>query len=236
MKLTAIVTGAGTGIGRATALRLSTKGHAVALVGRTAATLEAVAAEIRAAAGTALVVAGDVSQPAAAEGIVRQVVDAWERVDALVNCAGAAPSEPLAEMSVDHFHAVLDANLSSAFYMTRSVWPWMKGQGSGVIVNISSRAARDPFAGLGAYAIAKSGVNMLTLVTAREGAAIGIRVVGIAPGAVNTQMFRTLVGEANVREQEILRPEDVAAAIGEAVGGSLRYASGETVYLHHGPA
>lgn len=236
MKLTAIVTGAGTGIGRATALRLSTMGHAVALVGRTSATLEAVAAEIRAAAGTALVVAGDVSQPAAAEGIVRQVVDAWERVDALVNCAGAAPSEPLAEMSVDHFHAVLDANLSSAFYMTRSVWPWMKGQGSGVIVNISSRAARDPFAGLGAYAIAKSGVNMLTLVTAREGAAIGIRVVGIAPGAVNTQMFRTLVGEANVREQEILRPEDVAAAIGEAVGGSLRYASGETVYLHHGPA
>ena len=106
-------------------------------------------------------------------------------------------------------------------------------------MNISSMAAKDPFPGLGAYAVAKAGVNMLTLVMAREGDAVGIRVVGIAPAGVDTPMFRSLVGEKNVNTSEILRPEDVAAAIAEVVdggGGALRYASGDTIYLHRRPA
>ena len=115
------------------------------------------------------------------------------------------------------------------FYVTKAVWEVMKRGGGGVIVNISSMAARDPFAGLGAYAVAKSGLNMLTLVSAREGDAAGIRVVGIAPGAVETPMLRGVVGDAQI---PVMEPTDLAAAIMEAVAGGLRYASGETIYLH----
>ena len=82
---------------------------------------------------------------------------------------------------------------------------------------------------LGAYAVAKSGVNMLTLVSAREGDAAGIRVIGIAPGAVETHMLRGLVGDAQI---PVMEPADLAAAVMEAVAGGLCYASGETIHLH----
>jgi NAD(P)-dependent dehydrogenase (short-subunit alcohol dehydrogenase family) len=225
----AIVTGAGSGIGRATALVLAAKGHRVALVGRTHEKLQAVATRIQKAHGEAVAEVADVSQWEAVENMVQRVVDRWGRVDVVVNNAGMVVSSSLAGMDPETWHAVLQGNLSTAFYMTKAVWEVMKRGGGGVIVNLSSMAARDPFAGLGAYAVAKSAINMLTLVTAREGDAAGIRVVGIAPGAVETQMLRGLVGEAAI---PVMEPEDVAAAILEAVTGGLRYASGETIYLH----
>jgi NAD(P)-dependent dehydrogenase (short-subunit alcohol dehydrogenase family) len=228
----AIVTGAGTGIGRATALRLAGKGFAVALVGRTAATLERVAGEIKAMGGESAVVVADVSQWEAVEGMVKQVVERWGRVDVLVNNAGMAPSLPLAEVEPGLWREILDVNLSSAFYTTRAVWPVMRENGGGVIVNISSMAAKDPFPGLGAYAVAKIGVNMLSLASAREGDAVGIRVVAIAPGAVETQMLRKLVDEKSLGAEQVMVPEDVAAAIVDVVDGSLRHCSGETIYLH----
>ena len=101
-----------------------------------------------------------------------------------------------------------------------------------MIINISSMAAKDPFPGLGAYAVAKIGVNMLSLVSAREGSSAGIRVVAIAPGAVETQMLRKLVSEAALGPELVLDPDDIAAAIADVVDGSLRHASGETIYLH----
>ncbi|HUO10883.1 MAG TPA: SDR family oxidoreductase [Phycisphaerae bacterium] len=232
---TAIVTGAGTGIGRATALRLARQGFAVALVGRTAATLEWVAREIVAMRGESMVVVADVSKWDAVEGMVRAVVQRWGRVDVLVNNAGMAPSVAVAEMEPALWREILDANLSSAFYATRAVWGVMQKNGGGaggVIVNISSMAAKDPFPGLGAYAVAKIGVNMLSLASAREGDAVGIRVVAIAPGAVETQMLRKLVDEKSLGAEHVMAPDDVAAAILDVVDGSLRHCSGETIYLH----
>jgi NAD(P)-dependent dehydrogenase (short-subunit alcohol dehydrogenase family) len=235
-KSTAIVTGAGTGIGRATALRLAKKGFAIALVGRTAATLEAVAKEIRSLGGESMAVAADVSAWEAVERLVREVVERWGRIDILVNAAGFAPSVPLAELDPKLWHEILNVNLSSTFYTTRAVWPVMQRQhaankSTGVIVNISSMAAKDPFPGLGAYAVAKIGVNMLTLASAREGDAAGIRVVAIAPGAVETQMLRKLVDEKSLGREQVLDPDDIAAAVVDAVDGSLRYSSGETIYV-----
>jgi NAD(P)-dependent dehydrogenase (short-subunit alcohol dehydrogenase family) len=225
----AIVTGAGSGIGRATAMALAGKGYVVALVGRTREKLETVAGEITKAGGEAVAEVADVSQWEAVEKMVQRVMQRWGRVDVVVNNAGRVESAPLAEMSPEAWRAVLEGNVSAAFYVTKAVWGVMTQNGGGVIVNISSMAARDPFAGLGAYAVAKSGVNMLTLVSAREGEAAGIRVVGIAPGAVETQMLRGLVGDAAI---PVMEPADVAAAVMEAVAGGLRYASGETIYLH----
>ena len=183
-----------------------------------------------------MVVPTDVSQHPQVDAMVAQTIAHWGRVDVLVNAAGMAPSAPLATLDPARWHEILNANLSSAFYTTRAVWPFMSQSGGGAIINISSRAAKDPFPGLGAYAVAKIGVNMLSLVMAREGEAVGIRVVAIAPGAVDTPMFQNLVGKENVNPEQVLHPEDVAAAVIDVVSGSLRYASGDTIYLHRRPA
>jgi NAD(P)-dependent dehydrogenase (short-subunit alcohol dehydrogenase family) len=231
----AVITGAGSGIGRATALRLAPT-HRLVLVGRTPAPLQHLAGELQAAGHEALVIPSDVSDYSQVDAMVAQVIAHWQRVDVLVNAAGMAPSAPLATLPPDQWHAILNANLSSAFYTTRAVWPHMSLKGGGAIINISSRAAKDPFPGLGAYAVAKIGVNMLSLVTAREGEAVGIRVVAIAPGAVDTPMFQNLVGKENVHSEQILHPDDVAAAVAEVVSGSLRHCSGDTIYLHRRPS
>jgi 3-oxoacyl-[acyl-carrier protein] reductase len=97
-------------------------------------------------------------------------------------------------------------------------------------------ASKDPFPGLGVYGCAKAALNVLTLVTAREGAGVGIRAVGIAPAAVETPMFRGVVGTQAVDTATILRPEEVADAIADVVSGSLRNCSGETIFLHRSPA
>ena len=245
----AIVTGAGSGIGRAVAGELSRCGHRLVLAGRTSGKLEAVAADLRAKGGEALVVPTDVAQPVLVERLMSVAMDAFGRIDILINNAGYAPLLPVHEMTPEQWRRILDTNLSSVFYATRAVWPIMRGQHDkllaggmgtgpsqkatgGVIVNISSEAARDPFPGLGGYAAAKVGVNMLTYVTAREGDGVGIRVYGVAPAAVETGMFRALPGMDKVPGEKILRPEDVAEAVGGCVEGAMRYASGETIYIH----
>jgi len=231
---TAIITGAASGIGRATALKLAARNYHLALAGRTQSTLQKVAEEIAATgAPAALVVPTDVSREKDIANLIQKTHDKFGRIDVLVNNAGLAPSMPTVDVTPEQWHAILDTNLSSAFYATRLVWPIMKSQpAGGVIINISSMAAKDPFPGLGAYAVAKAGINMLTLITAREGAPHNIRVVAIAPSATDTPMFRNLVGEANVHPEQILKPENIADAILSAIDGPLQYASGDTIYLH----
>lgn len=251
----AIITGAGGGIGRAVALKLSELRTAVALVGRNGESLRVVEEEIKRAGGVAIVITADVTKPEQVEKMVKKTLEAFGEVSALVNCAGYAPMIPTAEMSPAQWHEIIDANLTSAFLTTRAVWPVMRQQHleyvsdhrkehergedrhadlatGGVIVNISSVASRDPFPGLGAYACAKVGLNMLTSVTAKEGEAVGIRVVAIAPAGVETKMFRGLLNVEQVATEEILEPGDVADLVAEAIGGSLRHSSGETVFMH----
>ncbi len=245
----AMVTGAGSGIGRATARMLGERGYELALVGRRADPLRAVAAEIKEGGRFATVNVADVSDDKQVEAVVKQVQKDHGRVDVLVNCAGSAPVVPLVEMSAKQFREVVESNLSSTFYVTRAVWPIMRrqheaavaaGKGNaatgGTVVNISSMASKDPFPGLGAYGAAKVGVNMLTLAFAREGQEVGIRVVCLAPGAVDTPMLHQVVGGKALPEGFMLAAEDVAAMALDAVEGSLRYCSGDTVFIHRRPA
>jgi NAD(P)-dependent dehydrogenase (short-subunit alcohol dehydrogenase family) len=118
------------------------------------------------------------------------------------------------------------------FYMARAVWPMFRRQQEGVMVNISSMAARDPFAGLGAYGAAKAGVNVLSLALAREGAAMGVRVHTIAPGATETAMFRSIRTVEQYPAEKTMRPEEVARVICQCIAGDLRYTSGEVIYLN----
>ena len=135
-------------------------------------------------------------------------------------------------MTVEQWRAVIDTNLSAAFYATRAAWPAFERQGGGVVVNISSAAARDPFPGFAAYGAAKAGLNLFGLSAAREGERIGVRVHTIAPGATETGMFRQLMTAEQYPPEKTLDPADVARVVLQCVRGDLRYTSGEVIYLH----
>jgi len=250
----AIITGAGGGIGRAIALRLHEEGYATVLAGRTPGPLESVADELKRAGGTALIVPTDVAKADHVQQLVQKTLAEFGQVDVAVNNAGYAPMIPTPDITPAQWRDILDINLSSVFYLTRAVWPVMQRQHlefvsdhrnqhgetpwdretttGGTIVNISSVAARDPYPGLGAYAAAKLGVNMLTKVTAQEGEPNGIRVYAVAPAGVETSMFRSLLSTDQVPTEEVLRPGDVADTVAACLAGPMRWASGETLYLH----
>jgi len=100
-----------------------------------------------------------------------------------------------------------------------------------VVVNVSSAAARDPFPGFAAYGAAKAGLNLFGLCAAREGQRIGVRVHTIAPGAVETAMFRQLLSPGQFPTEDALDPADVARIIASCVVGDLRYTSGEVIHI-----
>jgi 3-oxoacyl-[acyl-carrier protein] reductase len=224
----AMITGAGRGIGRATALLLAQRAYRVALLARNVRELE----ETRDICGGGVVLPVDVMDAGAVDGCVRNAFEEFGRIDAIVHCAGLAPVRSIAEMSVQEWHAVLDTNLSAAFYLCKAVWPIFARQGSGVIVNVSSAAARDPFPGFAAYGAAKAAINLFGLSAAREGHKIGVRVHTIAPSAVETAMFRQILSTEQYPTEKALSPDDVARIILQCVTGEIRYTSGEVIYVH----
>jgi NAD(P)-dependent dehydrogenase (short-subunit alcohol dehydrogenase family) len=224
-----LITGAGRGIGRATAIAFAQAGHACVLIARNVDELN----QTRALCGdTAVVEPADVRDGEAAKRIVARTVERFGRVDVLVNNAGLAPLVPFAEMTEVIFRDTLDTNLLAAFHYSRAVWPIMVRQGGGAIINLSSESARDPFDGFSAYAAAKAGINAFTKALASEGDAHNIRVTAIAPAGVETAMLRSIVTPEQLKPADVLSPEDIAAAIVAAAVGPMRYASGETIYLH----
>lgn len=226
---TAIVTGAGRGIGQATALELSRKGYAVALTARSRDELEQTRDLLE---QPSIVAPADVSKSDEVNAVVDQVLHQWQRIDAVVHCAGVAPLMPVEQMSDDDWHSVIDTNLSSAFYLARACWGAFKRQSGGCIVFISSLASRDPLPGFAAYGAAKAAINLFGQALAREGEPIGVRVHTIAPGAVETRMFRALFSPQQFPADKALRPEQVAAVAAQCVAGDLTIASGETLFVH----
>jgi NAD(P)-dependent dehydrogenase (short-subunit alcohol dehydrogenase family) len=229
-KLTAIVTGAGRGIGRATAIELARAGYALALLARTEADLAETARLT--GASDCLVLPSDVSQSAPVEAAVARTLERFGRVDAVVNCAGYAPLLPLEETADDIWEQTIATNLSSAFYLCRAAWPIFKRQSAGAVVLVSSMAARDPFPGFSAYGAAKAGVNSLGVTLSREGAKIGVRVHVVAPGETETTMLRSLFSTAQFPAEMTLSPDDVARIVASCLGGDLINTSGEVIYVH----
>ena len=227
----AIITGAGRGIGRATAVELGRLGYRLALAARN---LEALGETVVVAGGASNCFAcrTDVTDPAQVDRLVRQSLDRFGRIDAVVNNAGLAPVRSIPETSVEEWRAVIETNLSAAFYLCRAAWPTFERQGGGVVVNVSSAAARDPFPGFAAYGAAKAGLNLFGLSAAREGERIGVRVHTVAPSATETEMFRGIMSADQYPKDKTLDPADVARIIGRCVTGELRYTSGEVIYVH----
>lgn len=224
----AIITGAGRGIGRATAVELARRGWNVVAVSRTEADLEAL---VESLGSTAFAVTADVTDSAALERVVKTTIDRLGRLDALVNNAGLAPMVPFEETDEATFGRVIEVNLTAAFMLSRRAWPHLKSIGGGTIVNLSSLSAIDPFPGLSAYAAAKAGLEGLTVALAKEGAEHGIRCLAVSPGAVETEMFRALPGMADMPAEALLSPEEVAHVIADCLTGPLHYASGEMIRL-----
>jgi NAD(P)-dependent dehydrogenase (short-subunit alcohol dehydrogenase family) len=223
-----LITGAGRGIGRAAAIELASLGYEPLLASRTEAELR----ETWRLAGRGQLFTADISKADEAQSLIERAWKASGRLDAIVHCAGLAPMQSIEAMTPSQWQAVIDTNLSAAFYLCRAAWPIFKEQKSGVVVNISSEASRDPFDGFAAYGAAKAGLNLFGQVAAREGQPHGIRVHTIAPGAVETRMLRDLLTVEQYPAEQAMSPVDVAKVIAACVTGTLRDTSGEVVFLH----
>jgi NAD(P)-dependent dehydrogenase (short-subunit alcohol dehydrogenase family) len=223
----AVVTGGGKGIGLATARELARRGYRLALIARSRDDLAAASAETG-----AMAVPADVSRLSDIESAIGQILARFGRIDALVNNAGFAPMMPIEQFTPELWQATIDTNLSAVFQFCRLLWPTWRKQGGGVVVNVSSMAAKDPFDGLGVYGAAKAGVNLLGMALAREGEPVGIRVHTIGPGAVETGMLRAIASVDQLPAENTMAPEDVARVIVQCICGDLRYSSGEVIYLH----
>ncbi|HEX8322749.1 MAG TPA: SDR family oxidoreductase [Tepidisphaeraceae bacterium] len=225
----AIVTGAGRGIGRATAVELVKRGYAVALVARTESQLNETAGLC---GGATLVLPLDVRDPAAIAAGVKRVIGRFGRIDALVNNAGIAPLGPFGDTDAAAYDDVLATNLGAAVHFSRAVWPTMTAARRGVIVSVSSESARDPFPGFALYAAAKAAINGFTKALAKEAEPLGVRVHCVAPAGVETAMLRKIATVEQVPTESTLTPEAVARVIVACVTGDLAATSGETIYLH----
>lgn len=186
---TAIVTGASRGIGAATARELARHGVSVVLAARTVAEIEAGVREIRASGGVAEAMACDVSRYNDVAGAVERCKSTFGRVDILVNNAGVIePIARLAESDPEQWSKIADINYKGVYYGLRAAIPVMAAQGSGVIVNISSGAATSALEGWSHYCSTKAAVLSLTRCADKEYRDTGIRVVGLSPGTVATDM------------------------------------------------
>lgn len=187
------VTGAGRGIGRATALALAGQGAAVALASRTPSEMEEVMAEVRARGGIAITSLLDVSNWDMVHWTAQQIEAALGPIDILINNAGVLdPLGKLWETDPEQAGRLFDINLSGAYYCMRAVLPGMVKRGRGVIVNVSSGAAARVAPGWSVYAASKAGLDQLTRNLAIDLKGLPIRVYSIYPGLVETRMLETL--------------------------------------------
>lgn len=199
----ALVTGAASGIGLQTARDFIVAGARVAINDLDSANVAAVASEL---GGNSLAAPGDVTDPVAVRKVVDQVIGAWGRIDALVNCAGIADEmRPTFEQDIDRWQRVLDVSLRGSYLMTREAGRHMAKARSGAVVQFSSIAGVVGLPARNAYSAAKGGLVMMTRALASEWGGYGIRVNAIAPGYIETPMVEGLMSRGRIGKEAITR-------------------------------
>ena len=239
----ALVTGAGQGIGRGSALALAKEGASVALVGRTLSKCEAVAAEIADLGGTAVAIACDVGVREQVDAAVDATVRAFGGIDILVNNAQSSVQAKLEDTTEEDVELAWRTGALATFYAMQAALPHLKVSGVGSIVNFGSSTAIEGNVAFGAYAMAKEAIRGLSRVASREWGRFGIRVNVIVPNALSpsSQDFREAHPERFARMEARVplgRVGDPEADIGRAVvalaADDLTYLSGQTLMLTGG--
>jgi NAD(P)-dependent dehydrogenase (short-subunit alcohol dehydrogenase family) len=240
----AFVTGAGSGIGRATALAFAREGASVAVVGHTPEHIEQVAREIEQLGGRALAITCDVSRADDVKAAIDETVDEFGRLDFAFNNAGVEQSlAPLHEVAHEDWERLIAVDLSGVFHCMKHQIPPMLRQGRGTIVNTSSGAGVKGIAGQSAYCAAKWGLIGLSKAAALDYAKDGIRVNVIAPGYVDTPMMErftggTPEGRAKVMAEEPVgrpaAPEEIAAAVLWLCSDSAAFVVGHALVMDGG--
>lgn len=225
----AIITGAGSGIGLASARMLADEGWTIVLAGRRESQLRTAADTLT--PGPHHCVATDVGDPASCAALVGYVSNACARIDALINNAGSAPLVPLAKHTPEIVRETFEVNALGPANLILAAWPHMLARRSGRIVNVSSIATVDPFPGFFAYAAAKASVELMVKSIAKEGAASGIKGFAVAPGAVETAMLRSIITEKMVPASKTLSPEVVARIVCDCALGRRDADNGRTILV-----
>jgi short-subunit dehydrogenase len=209
----ALITGASSGIGKATAFAFANAGIDVALVSRSQDKLEAIATAIREVGVKAKVYALDLAKLEQVETGIRVIAADFAPIDILVNNAGMGYTNPLIATPLSDWQQVIDLNLTSVFQCIQGILPAMRDQRRGTIINVASIAGQQPFPTWGAYNVSKAGLIALSKTLAAEERTYGIRVVSICPGAVNTPLWDTDTVQMDFNRKAMLTPEIVAQSI-----------------------
>ena len=242
----AIVTGAGSGIGAAVARKLAAEGYGVVLSGRRVGLLEELAAEL----GEAVVVAGDVGEPAHADTLAAAARDEFGGLDALVNNAGIGSSASLGDDEPERWDALLRTNLTGAFLVTRAALPLLLER-RGAVVNIASVNAMRAGPGWASYCVSKAGLVMLAQSLANDYGPQGLRANAVCPGWVRTAMgdggmddLAELLGigreeayeraHAHVPLRRAAVPEEIAEVVSFLLSPAASYVSGAAIPVDGG--
>ena len=245
----AFVTGAASGIGKATAQRLAAEGARVALADLNQPELARVADSICTSGGQVLALRLDVTSESDWQAAMTRILAEWGRLDICVNCAGVAFARPITETNLADWRRIMATNLDSVFLGTRQAINAMREGGGGCIINIASAAGIKPISGNAVYGTSKAAIRFFTRVAALEGALHHIRVNSISPGAVATPMWeptdlwpkqvaekdgRDAALKALVSERGFAEPGDIAAAVLFLASDDARHVTGADLPVDDG--
>jgi NAD(P)-dependent dehydrogenase (short-subunit alcohol dehydrogenase family) len=239
-----LITGALTGIGRATAVAFAREGARVAISGRREVAGLALAAELRTLGAQAEFIRADVRFEADVRSLVELTVKRFGRIDVAVNNAGTEGQVgPIVEQSVENYEATFGTNVLGTLLAVKHEMRAMLSQGGGSIVNVSSMAGQVGIAGASVYAASKHAVEGLTKSAALEGAAAGVRVNAVAPGPIATEMLDRFVGGSEETKSGFLStipakragsPEEIAQTIVFLASDKARYLTGQSIAVDGG--
>ncbi|GLB49445.1 SDR family NAD(P)-dependent oxidoreductase [Neptunitalea lumnitzerae] len=240
----AIITGAGSGIGRASALQFSLDGAKVVVVDIHTTAVQETAQLIEKQGGIALAMTIDVTSLEAVSKMVEDTVTHFGKIDAIFNNAGGPITKPIGEVTAEEFQKLINLNLASVFYGIKAVLPYFLKQGCGVVLSTSSGAGLDGSPGQGVYGAAKAGIIALTQTLAAEYGTYGIRANVISPGPIRSTMFDEWLNSFPIETKENLIaqvpsarfgvPEDIAKMAAVLISDRASYVNGITIPIDGG--
>lgn len=239
-----LITGALTGIGRATAIAFAREGNRVVISGRREEAGQTLAAELRALGAEAEFLRADVRFEAEVRSIVEQIVERFGRIDVAVNNAGTEGQlAPIVEQSAANYEDTFTVNVLGTLLSVKHEMRAMLAQGAGSIINLSSIAGQVGIAGASVYVASKHAVEGITKSAALEGAAAGVRVNAVAPGPVATEMLDRFVGGSEegkagflstIPARRAATPEEIAQTIVFLASDKARYLTGQSIAVDGG--